>query len=88
MSNTLSTLDSASSSGITSKGNKKNSNTKTNDLIATVEETNYRVCENCKKSSKVLCSRCKEASYCSVECQVTHWTKEHHKSCLLTTKDT
>lgn len=37
-------------------------------------------CFNCKKASSSTCQRCKEATYCSRECQAAHW-KEHKKVC-------
>ena len=39
-------------------------------------------CYNCQKESELKrCSKCKQASYCSVECQSQHWPK-HKPNCI------
>lgn len=44
---------------------------------------NFTSCLNCQinKGSK-RCVRCKNAFYCSRECQVQHWKDGHKKTCL------
>lgn len=44
-------------------------------------KSNVQVCANCKKPNpQKKCSACKQACYCSQECQVNHWA-EHKKVC-------
>ena len=50
----------------------------------------HNPCENCAcygwdqpedKASVLKCSRCKQAFYCSKQCQLEHWEKVHKKNC-------
>jgi hypothetical protein len=46
-----------------------------------------RCCNHCDKSEAKwgdyqLCSRCKNACYCSKECQKSHWKAGHKKECI------
>ncbi|XP_057299229.1 uncharacterized protein LOC130629870 [Hydractinia symbiolongicarpus] len=44
---------------------------------------NFTSCLNCQiKEGSKRCVRCKNAFYCSRECQVQHWKNGHKKSCL------
>ena len=53
-----------------------------------------KICRHCNKSdmsaefqmSLMTCARCKEAFYCSRECQVANW-KRHKSQCIPRTKD-
>lgn len=57
------------------------------DLSNSGGETKVRnCCRKCNKMEETLhdflrCSRCGYATYCSKECQVTHWTEEHKRLC-------
>lgn len=49
--------------------------------------TSRRCCNHCDKSEvkwegHKLCSRCKNACYCSKECQQAHWKAGHKKQCI------
>ena len=39
------------------------------------------VCSACGKPSSLICSRCKSAKYCGVECQKNSWGT-HKKTCF------
>jgi hypothetical protein len=39
------------------------------------------VCEACEAPAHLRCSRCKEARYCSAECQRRHWKAGHKTEC-------
>ena len=49
--------------------------------VKTIKSSRKR-CGQCKKPSKLLCSKCKVIFYCCPECQMTHWP-EHKKICSL-----
>ncbi|CAL1385230.1 unnamed protein product [Linum trigynum] len=38
-------------------------------------------CDNCGKSGKKKCTRCKSVRYCSKECQTSHWNSAHKFKC-------
>ena len=42
----------------------------------------YQACGNpdCSEAASKLCQRCEQVSYCSRDCQLTHW-KAHKKTC-------
>jgi hypothetical protein len=49
--------------------------------------TKRRCCNHCDKSEAKwgdyqLCSRCKNACYCSKECQKSHWIAGHKRECI------
>jgi hypothetical protein len=49
--------------------------------------TSRRCCNHCDKSEvkwegHKLCARCKNACYCSKECQKAHWKAGHKKECI------
>jgi hypothetical protein len=49
--------------------------------------TSRRCCNHCDKSEvewggHKMCSRCKNACYCSKECQKAHWKAGHKKECI------
>ncbi|KAL0488771.1 zmynd10 [Acrasis kona] len=48
------------------------------------QNTNNK-CENCGKIAPQQCSRCKNAYYCSIDCQKTKW-QEHKKVCVVPEK--
>ena len=41
------------------------------------------VCQNCQaQNAKMkMCGKCREARYCSPECQRTHWNSQHRGTC-------
>jgi len=39
------------------------------------------VCKICKKEASFMCSACRGAHYCSLECQRVHWM-DHSKHCV------
>ena len=43
------------------------------------------VCRVCKEPSQFLCSKCKDAAYCSVSCQAEEWRGVHRKECFMKT---
>ncbi|BFZ60619.1 hypothetical protein YB2330_001659 [Saitoella coloradoensis] len=51
------------------------------DPLVTVVNAEESVCENCLLFGEGLlrCSRCKQVTYCSAECQAESWTKGMHK---------
>jgi len=51
-----------------------------NDVIAYLSN-DYITCNTCSKEAKFECVQCREAIYCSPECQKKHW-KFHKKFCL------
>ena len=59
---------------------------RTGDIMS---DNRPRVCANCGSSPTAggdelrLCSRCRVVSYCSQECQRSHWKKKHKKVCFL-----
>lgn len=57
-------------------------------LVSQIEAAVLNTCANCEvkvgANPKIFsrCSQCKAASYCSKECQVTHWKKGHKWDCV------
>lgn len=51
-------------------------------MLSVKQECRNATCPNgdVPSSNLKLCSRCKQAAYCSVECQRSHW-KEHKEEC-------
>jgi len=49
------------------------------------QEVQIPSCQNCGKSGKTSklfqCGKCLKVSYCSKECQVTHWRIKHKSEC-------
>ncbi|KAG0266579.1 hypothetical protein BG011_001768 [Mortierella polycephala] len=43
------------------------------------------VCNKCQKKATLRCAKCKQAFYCSRECQVDNWT-DHKAPCRILTK--
>ncbi|KAI5807518.1 MM3350-like domain-containing protein [Peziza echinospora] len=51
------------------------------EYIRFIEPQDMQICENCGKPDGLQrCSRCRNRSYCSKECQVKRW-KDHRKIC-------
>ncbi|XP_012275080.1 uncharacterized protein LOC105696866 isoform X2 [Orussus abietinus] len=46
------------------------------------DDENQKLCLYCNERGKVVCGVCYKAPYCSVECQIQHWNKEHHYICV------
>ncbi|XP_015597347.1 uncharacterized protein LOC107268774 isoform X2 [Cephus cinctus] len=46
-----------------------------------LDDMENKVCLHCAKLSAVVCGRCYDAQYCSVECAQNHWRKCHHETC-------
>ena len=46
------------------------------------DKRNVSLCASCgKPNCKHICSRCRVVRYCSRDCQVAHWGKNHKKEC-------
>ncbi|XP_057300827.1 uncharacterized protein LOC130635505 isoform X1 [Hydractinia symbiolongicarpus] len=46
--------------------------------------SNFRPCSNCQTNEGIKrCVRCKDAFYCTRECQVIHWKNGHKKMCTV-----
>jgi hypothetical protein len=40
-----------------------------------------KICASCHEEGGMACKNCQLVVYCSRECQVEHWKKEHKKHC-------
>ncbi|XP_012142270.2 uncharacterized protein LOC105662646 isoform X1 [Megachile rotundata] len=56
------------------------SDTHMNNSEGNIIEEEMKVCLTCSKPSRVTCSVCLEANYCSQECLRLHW-EEHYQDC-------
>ncbi|KAF9194657.1 hypothetical protein BGZ51_008588 [Haplosporangium sp. Z 767] len=44
-----------------------------------------KICNKCQKKATLRCAKCKQAFYCTRECQVDNWT-DHKAPCRILTK--
>lgn len=65
----------------TSKDQEKNREEIKKILSAQAYSLQNDICLNCGKKGTKLCFRCRKVKYCSRECQVAHWKKQHKKYC-------
>ena len=43
----------------------------------------HLACASCAQPAMLDCGRCDDASYCSRDCQKTHWSHSHKNSCVI-----